>query len=176
MQYLQLVLAGLLFASMGAAPQPTPGIRNFFRVDEQICTGGQPTMEEIARLKAMGVKAIINLRLPGEFNAAEEAARAKELRLRYFHIPFDTHAPDDAAVAQFLDVLADSQNRPLFIHCTTANRVGGLWMIRRVLVDGWSLEKAEEEAKRIGLRNSKTRAFVLDYLQRHPRPAAKPAT
>jgi hypothetical protein len=30
--------------------------------------------------------------------------------------------------------------------------VGAFWMIRRVLRDGWKLDAAEEEAKKIGLK------------------------
>ena len=167
----------LILAAIALAQQPEPpkqeapkaesSIKNFFRINEQICTGGQPTMEELAQVKAKGVKAVINLRMPSEFNAEEEATKAKELGLRYFHIPFDTNNPKDEAVDEFLKVVADKENRPLFIHCTTANRVGGFWMIRRVLVDGWTVEQAENEAKQIGLHNPKTRAFALDYIARH---------
>lgn len=157
----------LLLAGIALAQQDSSTIKNFFRVNEEICTAGQPTMEELEKLKAEGVKAVINLRLANEFNAEEEAAKTKELGLRYFHIPFETNAPKDEAVEEFLKVVADKENRPLFIHCTTANRVGAFWMIRRVLVDGWTLEKAEEEAKKIGLTNSKTREFALRYIERH---------
>ena len=161
------ILCIVLIASAFTLAQGQSSIKNFFRVNEQICTGGQPTMEELEKLKAEGVKAVINLRMPAEFNAEEEAAKAKELGLRYFHIPFDTNSPKDEAVDQFLKVMADKENRPAFIHCTTANRVGGFWMIRRVLVDAWTLEKAEEEAKKIGLHNPKTREFALSYIERH---------
>jgi protein tyrosine phosphatase (PTP) superfamily phosphohydrolase (DUF442 family) len=142
-------------------------IKNFFRVNEQICTGGQPTMEELEKLKAEGVKSIVNLRRASEYDAEEEASRVKELGLRYFHIPFDTNNPRDEAADEFLKVMADKSNLPVFIHCTVANRVGGFWMIRRVLADGWTVEKAEEEAKKIGLSNPKTREFALDYIERH---------
>src|SRR5262245_3021388 len=40
-------------------------IRNFLQVNEQFCTGGQPRLEHLAKLKADGVKAVINLRQPG---------------------------------------------------------------------------------------------------------------
>ena len=158
----------LLFAVGTAfAQQEASSIKNFFRVNEQICTGGQPTMEELEKLKAEGVKAIINLRMPTEYNSEEEAAKAKALGLRYIHIPFNNDDPKDEAVEQFLKVMADKKNLPVFIHCTTANRVGAFWLIRRVLTDGWSLEQAEEEAKKIGLRNPKTGDFALSYIERH---------
>jgi uncharacterized protein (TIGR01244 family) len=168
MKTLAALLALLLVATTVALSQEgSSTIRNFFRVNEQICTGGQPTMEELEKLKAEGVKSVINLRRASEYNAEEEAAKVKELGLRYFHIPFDTNSPKDEAADEFLKVMADKGNLPVFIHCTVANRVGGFWMIRRVLVDGWTVEKAEEEAKKIGLSNPKTREFALDYIERH---------
>jgi protein tyrosine phosphatase (PTP) superfamily phosphohydrolase (DUF442 family) len=173
----RIALGAALLVAAGAAAQE--GIRNFLRVNENICTGGQPTLEQLAELKADGVRAVLNLRRPTEkqtprpgaeplpYDAAAEAAEAERLGLRYFNIPVDSQAPTDAQVDEFLKILADPQNRPLFIHCSTANRVGAFWMIHRVLVDKWALEDAEAEAKRIGLSNEKTRAFARDYLARH---------
>jgi uncharacterized protein (TIGR01244 family) len=163
----------LLFAGGAVAQQQPSTIKNFFRVNEQVCTGGQPTMEELEKLKAEGVKAIINLRMPSEYNSEEEAAKAKALGLRYFHIPFNNDDPKDEAVEQFLKVMADKANLPVYIHCTTANRVGGFWLIRRVLVDGWTLAQAETEAKQIGLRNPKTREFALNYIGRHQKAGVR---
>ena len=41
-------------------------------------------------------------------------------------------------VDSFLAAVADKSNQPVFIHCGSANRVGGMWMIKRVLQDGWA--------------------------------------
>ena len=57
------------------------------RVNDQFCTGGQPRLEHLAKLKAEGVKAVINLRPPSEHAPAEEEAAVKESGLRYFNIP-----------------------------------------------------------------------------------------
>jgi hypothetical protein len=41
-------------------------------------------------------------------------------------------------------------------------------MIRRALRDGWSLDKAEEEAKKIGLtENPHLNEFAHSYIERH---------
>ena len=153
--------------------QDFSNIKNFLRINDKICTGGQPSLDDLARLKADGVKAIINLRLASEINMEEEAATAKELGLRYFHIPFDSANPKPEAVGEFLKVMADPANRPVFIHCTTANRVGAFWMIYRVLKDGWKLEEAEEEAKKVGLRTPATRDFALEYIRTHEKKPDK---
>src|SRR5574337_697327 len=103
----RLLLALLLAVPVAAQQAPRqdfPGIKNFLRVNEQICAGGQPAMEDLARLKAEGVRAVINLRPPGEHNAEEEAAKAKELGLRYINIPVVSADPKDEQADQFLKV------------------------------------------------------------------------
>lgn len=176
------ILVAVAALAVSAAVTAEEAIRNFLRINDQICTGGQPTAEQLEKLKAEGVRAILNLRRPTEketplasgerlpYDAEAEAAEAKRLGLRYFNIPVDREAPKDEQIEEFLRVVSEPANRPLFIHCSTANRVGGFWMIRRVLVDGWSVEEAEVEARRIGLSNEKTRAFARDYLERHKKP------
>jgi uncharacterized protein (TIGR01244 family) len=163
-----LLLAVLLSSGAVSAQQPGyPGIVNFLRLNPQICTGGQPSLDDLARLKSEGVKAILNLRRPDEFDAAAEAAKAKELGLRYFDIPVSRADPKSEQVDEFLKILADSANRPVFIHCRTANRVGAFWMIRRVLVDGWKLVDAEREAEKIGMHSKNLRQFALNYIRQH---------
>lgn len=161
------VLITLLIAIRVPA-QEVPPIRNFLRVNEQFCTGAQPRLEHLAQLKAEGVKAIINLRQPGEHRADEEEAEAKRLGLRYFNIPVVYGSPKDEQVDEFLRITDAKENRPAFIHCAGAIRVGAFWMIRRVLRDGWAIEAAEEEAKKVGLVNAPhLNEFARSYIERH---------
>ena len=83
-------------------PKDASSITNFLRINEQVCTGGQPTMAELERLKQQGIRAVINLRQPSEYNAEEEAAKAHELGLRYVNIPVNSADPKDAQVEEFL--------------------------------------------------------------------------
>jgi uncharacterized protein (TIGR01244 family) len=157
----------LLSLAVGLGAQETPPIRNFLRVDANFCTGGQPRLEHLDQLKADGVRAVINLRTPGEHRADEEEARARALGLRYFNIPVVYRDPKDEQVAEFLALTDDPANRPTFIHCTAAIRVGAFWMIRRVLRDGWTVERAEEEARRVGLREAPHLVeFARGYIDR----------
>jgi len=145
-----------------------PPIRNFLRVNKDFCTGGQPRLEHFEMLKKDGVKAIINLRQPSEHRAEEEEAKAKELGLRYFNIPFVFGSPKDEQVDEFLRITDDESNRPAFIHCTAGIRVGAFWMIRRVLRDGFTIEAAEKEAEQVGLKDSPhLNEFARSYIERH---------
>ena len=143
-------------------------IRNYLHVNDQFCTGGQPRLEHLEMLKKEGVKAIINLRQPTEYRAVEEEAKAKELGLRYFNIPVVYTDPKDEQVDEFLRITDDVNNRPAFIHCTAAKRVGAFWMIRRVLRDGFTVEAAEKEAEKVGLVESPhLNEFARKYIEKH---------
>ena len=177
MKKLTHVIVLMLLATLSAAAQQeAPPIRNFVRVNEQFCTGAQPRLKHLEKLKAEGVKAVINLRTRGEHRADEEEAKAKELGLRYFHIPVVFGEPKEEQATEFLKITDDPENRPAFIHCAGAVRVGAFWMIRRVLRDGWTVERAEEEAKKIGLRESPhLNEFARRYIEKH-RGQGRPAS
>ena len=164
-------LLAALLARLSAAGEGAATIAAYQRLSVEVRTGAQPTSEELEWLKGDGVTTVINLRQPGEHQAAEEAAKAKELDLRYFNVPVETASPKEEQADEFRRLLADPQNRPVFIHCGSANRVGAFWMIHRVLDEGWKLEDAQTEAARIGLKSANLRDFALDYIRRHQEEA-----
>lgn len=154
--------------AVNAQQQEETPIRNFLRINDHFCTGGQPRLEHLEKLKAEGVKTIINLRQPSEHRAEEEEAKAKELGLRYFNIPVVYRDPKEEQATEFLKITDDPANRPVFIHCTAAIRVGAFWLIRRVLRDGWTFEEAEKEAEKVGLRESPhLKEFAKQYIEKH---------
>lgn len=163
-----LLLACWAIAAHGQIQPEQPAIFNFTRVNDHFCTGGQPKLEALEKLKSEGVRSIVNLRTPGEHRAADEEAKAKELGLKYFNIPVVYRDPKDEQVTEFLKITDDPANRPVFIHCTAAIRVGAFWLIRRVLRDGWTFEAAQEEARKIGLREAPhLTEFAKNYIAKH---------
>jgi uncharacterized protein (TIGR01244 family) len=165
-----LILALIIQAGTApAAPQSADPatIRNFVRVSTDFCTGGQPRPEHFAQLKAEGVRTVLNLRTPGEHRAEEERQAVDQAGLKYFNIPVVYSAPAPGQVDEFLRITDDPANRPMFIHCTAAIRVGGFWLIRRVLRDGWAWDRALEEARTVGLTNAPhLEAFAKDYIEK----------
>ena len=144
-------------------------IPSFLKLTDNVWTGGQPTMEHLAKLKEGGVKVIINLRPHSEHNGAKEEAKAKELGLSYFNIPVVFREPQPEDADDFLKITDEQlKNGPVFIHCAAAIRVGAFWMIRRVLRDGWEFDKALEEANKIGLRNQAPLIeFAKGYIEKN---------
>jgi uncharacterized protein (TIGR01244 family) len=162
-----VVVLVCLFAIPAVAQ--APAIQNFLKINTEFCSGGQPTAAHLAELKAQGITAVINLRTVGEagFDAAAEEADVKKLGMKYFHIPVSNQAPRDEQASEFLKITDDAKNRPVFIHCGSANRVGAFFMIRRVLRDGMTFDAAKAEATKIGLRSAALEAFAKQYIEKN---------
>jgi uncharacterized protein (TIGR01244 family) len=145
------------------------GIRNYSRVDATVGCGGQVDPSAMAALKKEGFVSVINLREASEPGADVEAGRtaAQAAGLKYIHLPFVAAKPDPKVVDSFLAAVADKSNQPVFIHCGSANRVGGMWMIKRALKDEWPIDKARSEAEAIGLNNPALVAFATEYIKAH---------
>lgn len=149
--------------------QERAGIVNFSKVDAVVACGGATETSALDGLAKDGFKSVINLRLATEANANIElnAAQAKTLGLKYIHIPFSTQQLDPKVIDQFLAAIADKSNQPAYVHCGSASRVGAVWLAKRVLQDGWTIEKATDEAKLIGLRSEALEKFALEYIAAH---------
>lgn len=169
--FITVVFAAAFVVQMAGAQAPQgepPAIRNFLQVTPEFCTGGQPRLEHYDELKKRGVKAVLNLRTPGEHRADEEETAVEAAGLKYFNIPVNYREPSDADVDAFLKITDEEANRPMFIHCTAAIRVGGFWLIRRVLRDGMTWDAALEEAKKVGLVNAPhLEEFAKQYIAKH---------
>jgi uncharacterized protein (TIGR01244 family) len=166
---LALVAAVVALPSAQVKKGEVPGITNFSRVDATVGCGGATQPAAMAELRKPGFNSVINLRVATEEGANVEAGRAaaQAAGLKYIHLPFEVASPDPTLVENFLATVADTSNQPVYIHCGSANRVGAVWMIKRVLQDGWEIDKAREEAEAIGLTNPRLKAFATEYIQTH---------
>lgn len=163
-----LLISLLLITLAVQMPQEAslPGAHNVTRVDAVLMCGGATTDDAFPALKKEGFAAVINLRMPDEpgVDIPRSRSAAEAAGLKYVSIPVRGAAPDPAAVQTFLAAVQDQSNQPMYIHCGTANRVGAMWLVKRMLVDGWDVQRATEEATAIGLTSPNLRQFALDYV------------
>lgn len=152
---------------MTVQPPAPAGITNFSRVDATVACGGATEPAAITALAAEGFRTVINLRLASEPGVAEEEAVVTHAGLAYIHLPMDPAAPRIATADRFLEVIADPTHQPVYIHCASANRVGAVWAIKRVVQDGWTRERAIEEGQAIGMKSQTMIDFVHRYLDAH---------
>ena len=156
-----------LMAQAQVTKESVAGITNFAHVETTVACAGATTPGALAEVKKMGYASVVNLRQASEAGAdiEGEGAAAKAAGLNYVHIPFNAGAPDPMLVDNFLKAVTNPSNQPAFIHCASANRAAALWMIKRVEVDKWDVERASAEAAALGLTNPALKTFVLDQIQ-----------
>jgi uncharacterized protein (TIGR01244 family) len=142
------------------------GVTNYTRVDATVACAGATPVDALPELKKSGFASVINFRTAQESGANIDEAKAKaaEVGLKYIHIPFQAPTPETADA--FLKAVGDRSNQPVYIHCASANRVGAMWFIKRVKLDGWDTDRAMKEAETIGLKAPNLKQFALDYVKK----------
>jgi len=121
-------------------------------------------------LKQAGYKSVVNLRAASEQGNDVEAAKkaAEAAGLRYFHLPFVPATPDMTMLDEFLTLVVKPENQPMMLHCASGGRVSMFWAVKRVMIDGWSVDKAMNELPELSKNvNPTSRALFLDYLKAH---------
>jgi protein tyrosine phosphatase (PTP) superfamily phosphohydrolase (DUF442 family) len=134
-------------------------------LDDSFATGGQPTENAFAKVAASGFRSVLSLRTSGEgIDLKKERSLVEKTGLRYFNIPVVSSVPRAEQAEEFIKLVKEKSNHPMLIHCASANRVGAFMMIYRVLEQGWSEEKALDEAVKIGLRGDELKKFAESYI------------
>ena len=148
---------------------------NFHQVNSLLYRGAQPKPDGLKKLKALGVKTIVNLRGEDEHTRAE-GEEARTLGLAYYNIPLPEFSkPKDEEVQRVLDIVNAPENQPVFVHCRLGeDRTGTIIACYRISHDGWNAADAKKEAKtrgmswtQIGMKN-----YIDDFYKRRQKLAA----
>ena len=164
------VFAIVLAASVQAATTPAAianiRIDNFGQINENYFRGAQPDSGDYQDLAALGVKTVIDLTRDGR---RDERAFVEAAGMKFFRIPMTTSdRPDDAAVAQFLRIVNDPANQPVYVHCQGGrHRTGVMTAVYRMTQDGWDADRAYDEMKAYRFEgfpgHPQLKKFVYDY-------------
>src|SRR5262249_45566566 len=136
------------------------------RINDNYYRGAQPEGRDYKDLAALGVKTVIDLTKDGH---ADEQGRVEGAGMKFFRIPMTTsERPSDAAVRQFLSLVNDPANQPVFVHCQGGrHRTGIMTAVYRMTQDGWNADRAYSEMKRFkfeGFPGHPTlKKFVFEY-------------
>jgi protein tyrosine phosphatase (PTP) superfamily phosphohydrolase (DUF442 family) len=147
-------------------------------IDDKPSVGGQPSGGAYAKAGANGYRSVLTLRSEQDgVDVVRERLMVEQNKMRYFNIPATAKPPHPDRVDEFLSLIRDKANHPMLVNCAFAERVAPFMMILRISEQGWSEEKAVEEASRSGLRDDQLKKFAKDYLAHRKRkqsPAVKP--
>jgi protein tyrosine/serine phosphatase len=122
-------------------------IDNFGRISAGYYRGAQPKGQDYGDLAKLGIKTIIDLQADGD---AGERGMAEAAGLRFHRIPMTTRVPPTAdQLAQFLDLVNDRANQPVFVHCAGGrHRTGVMTAVYRMTEEAWTADQAFAEMKR----------------------------
>ena|SRR5688500_16298529 len=161
-----LALTGVITSAQRVVT--TPEIKNFGKVNDNYFRGSQPTQSQMAALKAMGVKTIIDLRRD---YVPEARQWASELGLNYFNLPLKPSKPATAEQTEyFLRLVNNPANAPVYVHCKGGrHRTGAMTGVYRISHDGWTAQQAFDEMMKYEFDNgffggpSAQKRFVFDF-------------
>lgn len=146
-------------------------VRDFGKLNDEYYRGGQPKREDYARLAALGIRTVIDLRQRGP---DDERTLVETEGMKFYSIPLSTsYPPSEFTIQQFLQIVNDPANQPVFVHCEDGQiRTGITTAIYRMTHDGWTADQAYAEMKkyhfqsfrRHGLKRHRTlKHFVYRY-------------
>jgi tyrosine-protein phosphatase SIW14 len=134
------------------AGSSVPGISNFYKVDQHVYRGAQPTDEGLKYLGKIGVETVIDLREADERSTAEEKV-VTAAGMKYVNIPMSgLTPPTEAEISKILGILEDDKTGAVFVHCKRgADRTGAVIASYRIDHDHWDNNRALSEAMARGM-------------------------
>jgi len=148
-------------AATWARPLDVPHLENLHRVSDDLYRGAQPGEEGFRRLKAMGVRTVVNLR---SFHSDRDEIGPTDLDCE--HITMKAYHPEGREVVRFLRIVTDPSRTPVFVHCRYgSDRTGLMCAAYRVAVQGWSKDEAAAEMTRGGFGFHETFDGLVEYLR-----------
>lgn len=143
------------------------GIENCRRIGSDLLFGGQPSRDALRELARQGYRTVVSTRGEGELDW-DEQAEVDSLGMTFVQIPmaYPIESIREQWVDEF-DRLMSTAARPMLMHCSSGNRVAGLWAV-------WLAEKrgvSAREAMAFGTEAGMTR--IEPVVEKRLRPAAE---
>ena len=140
-------------------------------MNERYYRGAQPRGDDFRALSTLGIKMMIDLAEEGD---KAEAVNAKAAGMQFVRIPMSTHqTPSPAVIAQFLSLVNDPANQPVYVHCIGGrHRTGVMTAIYRMTTDAWPGVRAFQEMKQYKFGADFLHPEFKDFVLRFVAPAA----
>ena len=147
-------------ASFADPRNDLPGLKNFAKVSDTLYRGAQPSKGGFETLKSQGIKTVVDLR-----DEHSDRAMLRGIGLRYLEIPCDPWSVKQSQIDEFLKVVRDPKNQPVFVHCAYgSDRTGIMVGAYRMLDQNRTADQAIQELRRFGYHPEFVQ--ILAYLQK----------
>jgi protein tyrosine/serine phosphatase len=141
-------------------------IDNFGKANDHYYRGAQPGRNDYGDLASIGVKTVIDLTRDGR---SDEKGLVERFGMKFYRIPMTTsESPSESAVSEFLKLVNDPANWPVYVHCQGGrHRTGVMTAVYRMTQDGWTADRAYDEMKHFHFEgfpgHPVLKKFVFDY-------------
>jgi len=137
------------------------GVDNFYKISDDLYRGAQPTEEGFRRLREMGIRTIVSLR---SFHSDKDDIG--DLDLNYHRISAKAYHPEDKELVEFLEIVSENSNKPVFIHCMQgSDRTGLMAATYRVAIQDWPKDDALDEMANGGFGHHKMFKLLQKYFR-----------
>jgi len=147
-------------------------IDNFGVINDTYYRGAQPKGDDYRDLAALGVKTVIDLTKDGR---DDEQGLVEAAGMKFHRIPMTTtDRPSDEAIAEFLSMVNDPANQPVYVHCQGGrHRTGTMTAVYRMTQDHWTATQAYDEMKQFRFEGFPGHPELKDFVMHFtPSPVA----
>ena len=119
-------------------------IYNYLKIDDKICTSGQPTVDQLRSATEQGIQIVINLAtLDSETTLEDEAGLVRDLGMEYVHIPVEWDNPTPENFETFVLMMQQTAGSSILIHCVANYRVTVFFSLYAMKTLGWSEDQVD---------------------------------
>ncbi len=143
-------------------------IVNFYQLDENIGTSGQPEAEQFGDISAAGYEIVLNLALGDSPNAIEnENNILSELNMTYVHIPVDFKTPTLDDLESFFKHMEKHKNKKIFVHCVMNWRVSAFMFLYHTIKCDMPVSDALQHMNAVWQPEPVWQEFIENTLNRY---------
>ena len=139
---------------------------NIHQVLDWLWTSGQLSEDDISRLPALGIEAVVNLAPPTSSSALPGEAELVTLAgITYIQIPVAWDRPELRQLDQFFEVIKAFEGRNIWVHCAKNMRVSAfIYLYRRIRL-GDKEDDAAFPMREVWVPNETWQAFIRSALE-----------
>jgi protein tyrosine/serine phosphatase len=129
------------------------------------------TPADFRKLRDLGVRTVLDVRKFRRRRMDETCRSARAYGMNYLRLPVAFRPQRDGSAERALRALVNSCRHPIYLHCELGRDRSGLVVaLYRVRCQGWSLQAAYCEMKRLGFsdRLPGLERYFWDYARRGP--------
>ncbi len=138
-------------AQVSGPVAPTLELANLHKPKPGVYTAGRLQPDDVARLRAAGVRHVIDLTQDSETPDFDEATAVRAVGIAYDNLPIAGPQHLTRENVQAFDRLVSGSPQPLLVHCASSNRVGAMAALRAAWIDGRPVDEAIAEGRAWGL-------------------------